>query len=140
MLIGTNLAPYKDTGMVFLYGKSFLIRNHKCMNDKPKEVTQLQPEIFRFISKFFSYNKSMINFNLDRSSITWAMIHSGCVSRTQALKDISIYAKPKGVLFSLPNVLLYVLPSSLDFDGLLMNRDPGQSDTVLCPASRACGS
>jgi len=66
--------------------------------------------------------------------------HSGYVSRTQALIDISTYAKQKGVLLSLPNVLLYVLPSFLDFDDLLMNRDPGQPNTILRLVSRARGS
>ena len=66
--------------------------------------------------------------------------HSGYVSRTQALIDISTYAKQKGVLLSLPNVLLYVLPSFLDFDDLLMNRDPEQPNTILRLVSRARGS
>jgi len=68
------------------------------------------------------------------------MTHSGYVSRTQALIDISTYAKQKGVLLSLPNVLLYVLPSFLDFDDLLMNRDPEQLNTILRLVSRARGS
>jgi len=68
------------------------------------------------------------------------MTHSGYVSRTQALIDISTYAKQKGVLLSLPNVLLYVLPSFLDFDDLLMNRDPEQPNTILRLVSRARGS
>lgn len=68
------------------------------------------------------------------------MTHSGYVSRTQALIDISTYAKSKGVLLSLPNVLLYVLPPFLEFDDLLMNRELGQSYTVLRLVSRARGS